>query len=166
MWRLAAATPRLKLEQSGSFYYPPQPQKCSVCHMPLVPAADDGNINGFVHSHRVPGANTALPGANRSTSTSPPTRQMTQATDRLPVALPVPVRSRPTIEALTIGSGVLLFFFLGLPAGPVAAPGLRWPSGQVGLTNVAAGQQITIQEGRGLGSARPFGKKESKRRRD
>lgn len=32
--------------------------------MPMVPSKDDGNIDGYVHSHRFPGANTALPTAN------------------------------------------------------------------------------------------------------
>jgi Tfp pilus assembly protein PilF len=32
--------------------------------MPLEPSKEAGNINGFVHSHRFPGANTALPTAN------------------------------------------------------------------------------------------------------
>ncbi len=48
-----------------SFYYPEAPQTCSDCHMPLVPSDDPGNRDGFVHSHRFPGANTALPTANR-----------------------------------------------------------------------------------------------------
>src|SRR5205807_2431959 len=48
-----------------SFYYPAKSQKCADCHMPLVPSHDMGNINGFVHSHRFPGANTALPYANQ-----------------------------------------------------------------------------------------------------
>jgi tetratricopeptide (TPR) repeat protein len=47
-----------------SFYYPAKPQKCVDCHMPLVPSKDDGNVNGLVHSHRFPGANTAVPYAN------------------------------------------------------------------------------------------------------
>ncbi len=47
-----------------SFYYPPKPQQCADCHMPAEPSHDAGNINGFVHSHRFPGANTALPTAN------------------------------------------------------------------------------------------------------
>src|SRR5580692_2634988 len=47
-----------------SFYYPPQPQQCADCHMPPESSHDAGNINGFVHSHRFPGANTALPTAN------------------------------------------------------------------------------------------------------
>lgn len=44
-----------------SFYYPPKPQQCADCHMPLVPSKDFGNIKGFVHSHRFAAANTAVP---------------------------------------------------------------------------------------------------------
>ncbi|MFZ0816090.1 MAG: tetratricopeptide repeat protein [Candidatus Sulfotelmatobacter sp.] len=47
-----------------SFYYPPKPQQCADCHMPKEASQDAGNINGFVHSHRFPAANTALPTAN------------------------------------------------------------------------------------------------------
>src|SRR4029077_1665735 len=47
-----------------SFYYPATPMVCSDCHMPLVPSKDEGSINGYVHSHRFPGANTAVPTAN------------------------------------------------------------------------------------------------------
>jgi tetratricopeptide (TPR) repeat protein len=47
-----------------SFYYPPKPAQCADCHMPLTPSKDFGNINGAVHSHRFPAANTALPVAN------------------------------------------------------------------------------------------------------
>ena len=47
-----------------SFYYPPKPMQCADCHMPLTKSADMGNINGVVHSHRFPGANTAVPTAN------------------------------------------------------------------------------------------------------
>jgi Flp pilus assembly protein TadD len=47
-----------------SFYYPPKPQQCADCHMPAEASKDAGNTNGFVHSHRFPGANTALPTAN------------------------------------------------------------------------------------------------------
>jgi tetratricopeptide (TPR) repeat protein len=49
-----------------SFYYPPAPQKCADCHMPLVDARNDPAAkNGKVRSHRFPGANTALPFVNR-----------------------------------------------------------------------------------------------------
>ncbi len=48
-----------------AFYYPPKPKDCADCHMPLVASRDQGNIGGFVHSHRFPAANTAVPFANR-----------------------------------------------------------------------------------------------------
>jgi Tfp pilus assembly protein PilF len=48
-----------------AFYYPDKPKDCGDCHMPLVPSSDAGNIGGFVHSHRFPAANTAVPFANR-----------------------------------------------------------------------------------------------------
>jgi tetratricopeptide (TPR) repeat protein len=47
-----------------SFYYPPHSMGCADCHMPLTQSGDFGNQNGFVHSHRFPGANTAVPTAN------------------------------------------------------------------------------------------------------
>ena len=47
-----------------SFYYPKASQQCADCHMPMTHSADLGNVNGFVHSHRFPGANTAVPTAN------------------------------------------------------------------------------------------------------
>src|SRR5580765_8458813 len=47
-----------------SFYYPKKPQQCADCHMPLERSSDMGNVNGSVHSHRFPAANTALPAAN------------------------------------------------------------------------------------------------------
>jgi tetratricopeptide (TPR) repeat protein len=51
-------------EGARSFYYPPKPMDCADCHMPLVPSNDAGNIEGVVHDHRFPGANTALPFVN------------------------------------------------------------------------------------------------------
>jgi Flp pilus assembly protein TadD len=47
-----------------SFYYPPKSQQCADCHMPSESSHDAGNVNGFIHSHRFPAANTALPTAN------------------------------------------------------------------------------------------------------
>lgn len=47
-----------------SFYYPAKSQQCADCHMPLQKSTDAGNIAGFIHSHRFPAANTALPTAN------------------------------------------------------------------------------------------------------
>src|SRR6202795_3271164 len=51
-------------EGARSFYYPAKPQQCADCHMPLERSNDMGNVAGKVHSHRFPGANTALPIAN------------------------------------------------------------------------------------------------------
>ena len=48
-----------------AFYYPKAPMNCADCHMPQVPSNDDGNSHGLVHSHRFPGANTAVPTANQ-----------------------------------------------------------------------------------------------------
>ena len=48
-----------------AFYYPKSPMNCADCHMPQVPSNDDGNVDGLVHSHRFPGANTAVPTANQ-----------------------------------------------------------------------------------------------------
>jgi tetratricopeptide (TPR) repeat protein len=48
-----------------AFYYPPSPRDCADCHMPYVRSDDQGNRDGFVHSHRFPAANTAVPFANR-----------------------------------------------------------------------------------------------------
>jgi Tfp pilus assembly protein PilF len=47
-----------------SFYYPPAPQRCADCHMPLVPSNDPAAKSGMIRSHRFPGANTALPFVN------------------------------------------------------------------------------------------------------
>ena len=51
-------------EGARSFYYPAKPQMCADCHMPLVPSKDPAARDGRVHSHRFPGANTALPFVN------------------------------------------------------------------------------------------------------
>jgi cytochrome c-type biogenesis protein CcmH/NrfG len=51
-------------EGARSFYYPAKPSQCADCHMPQTRSSDLGNTDGFVHSHRFPAANTALPTAN------------------------------------------------------------------------------------------------------
>jgi len=48
-----------------SFYYPEKAKKCVDCHMPLVASTDAANIDGKVHNHRFPAANTALPFVNQ-----------------------------------------------------------------------------------------------------
>jgi tetratricopeptide (TPR) repeat protein len=61
-----------------SFYYPATPMMCADCHMPLVPSKDEGNIDGYVHSHRFPGANTAVPFANEDASQMEASRKFLQ----------------------------------------------------------------------------------------
>jgi tetratricopeptide (TPR) repeat protein len=51
-----------------SFYYPNKSQSCGDCHMPLVASHDPGNRDGQIHSHRFPGANTAIAVANEDDS--------------------------------------------------------------------------------------------------
>jgi tetratricopeptide (TPR) repeat protein len=48
-----------------SFYYPPQSNTCTGCHMPTVASEDMGNVDGLVHNHRFAAANTAVPVANQ-----------------------------------------------------------------------------------------------------
>ena len=51
-----------------SFYYPPNPAAMRrLPHAADSPSNDFGNIDGKVHSHRFPAANTALPTANEDT---------------------------------------------------------------------------------------------------
>jgi tetratricopeptide (TPR) repeat protein len=52
-------------EGARSFYYPKKPQRCADCHMPMVASGDPAAREGKVHSHRFPGANTALPYVNQ-----------------------------------------------------------------------------------------------------
>ena len=47
-----------------SFYYQEAPLTCNDCHMPLVRSDDPAAGDGYVRSHRFPGANTALPFVN------------------------------------------------------------------------------------------------------
>lgn len=66
-------------EGARSFYYPKSAMNCADCHMPLVRSHDDGNLQGFVHSHRFPGANTAVPTANEDQTQLDATRKFLQA---------------------------------------------------------------------------------------
>jgi tetratricopeptide (TPR) repeat protein len=62
-----------------AFYYPDKPKDCADCHMPLVRSNDQGNVGGFVHSHRFPAANTAVPFVNRDEEQLRVTREFLQA---------------------------------------------------------------------------------------
>ncbi len=54
----------VSFQGARSFYYPPQGRGCADCHMPLVKSDDFGNVDGMIHSHAFPAANTAVPTAN------------------------------------------------------------------------------------------------------
>ncbi|HTR68296.1 MAG TPA: tetratricopeptide repeat protein, partial [Terriglobales bacterium] len=64
-----------------SFYYPAKPMQCADCHMPLTPSQDFGNVDGYVHSHRFPAANTALPTANEDAEQLKVTEQFLENKD-------------------------------------------------------------------------------------
>ncbi|MDE2996927.1 MAG: multiheme c-type cytochrome [Bacteroidota bacterium] len=52
-------------EGARSFYQPPEPRRCTDCHMPLVQSNDPGSAGGVMKDHRFLAANTALPVANK-----------------------------------------------------------------------------------------------------
>ncbi len=62
-----------------SFYYPAKSLRCAGCHMPLVASHDPGNVNGQVHSHRFPGANTAVPFSNQDPQQLAATEKLLQS---------------------------------------------------------------------------------------
>ncbi|RME02051.1 MAG: tetratricopeptide repeat protein, partial [Calditrichaeota bacterium] len=94
-----------------SFYYPPVPQNCSHCHMPLVPSRDAGNIRGFVHDHRFVAANTALPTANQDSLQLARVKAFLQ---RYQVSVDLFALSRPRAVTRVTGRG----------AQPATRPGL------------------------------------------
>jgi hypothetical protein len=62
-----------------SFYYPAETKTCAGCHMPLVDSEDPGNVDGKVHSHRFPAANTALAHVNRDQAQMDVTRKFLES---------------------------------------------------------------------------------------
>ena len=115
-------------EGARSFYYPAKPQGCADCHMPLVPGKDPAARDGKVHSHRFPGANTALPFVNRDAEQL----EVTQA---------------------FLKSGAVTLDVFGLVPGEGASPGRRAVAGGEPrlATTFAAGE-----ESMGFGAAPAF----------
>ena len=107
-------------EGARSFYYPAKPQQCADCHMPLEPSNDMGNVAGKVHSHRFPGANTALPTANEDAT-----------------------QLKATEDFLTSGALTVDIFALSPASVPLKAPALKsGPAGQPELaTTFAVGEE-------------------------
>lgn len=109
-----------------SFYYPANPMMCADCHMPLVPSKDAGNVNGFVHSHRFPGANTALPTANEDAQqmeTSTHFLQDKQVTVDIFAVSPAGKESKPSAAAGGIGPELSTSFAVGEEAEVVTPTG-------------------------------------------
>lgn len=106
-------------EGARSFYYPPKPQQCADCHMPLEPSNDMGNIAGKVHSHRFPAANTALPTANED-----------------------PVQLKATEDFLTSGALTVDIFALSPELSPAtSAPAAEPVTRQEMSTTFAVGEE-------------------------
>src|SRR6202140_1757121 len=88
--------------------------------MPLEPSNDMGNVAGKVHSHRFPGANTALPTANEDAT-----------------------QLKATEDFLTSGALTVDIFALSPASVPLKAPALKsGPAGQPELaTTFAVGEE-------------------------
>ncbi len=107
-----------------SFYYPAQSQKCTDCHMPLVAAQDDGNIDGYVHSHRFPAANTALPYANRDARQLQVTKEFLQS-DIVSVDIFALTRRQAPVQAAPVArQGLATTFAVGEEAEGMGAPAI------------------------------------------
>jgi tetratricopeptide (TPR) repeat protein len=107
-----------------SFYYPPQSSTCVDCHMPRVPSRDPGrHADGTVHSHRFPGANTAVPFVNHDRE-----------------------QLRTTTEFLTSGFvSVDIFAALPVTDTPDAAPMVRrTDAGPQALSTFAVGEEADV----------------------
>jgi tetratricopeptide (TPR) repeat protein len=89
-----------------SFYYPKKSQNCADCHMPLVASNDPGNIGGQVHSHRFPGANTAVPYANQDQAQLTATEKfLTSGLVSVDIFAVSPVRDSGTAMVRRTGEG-------------------------------------------------------------
>ncbi|HUE20125.1 MAG TPA: tetratricopeptide repeat protein [Bryobacteraceae bacterium] len=89
-----------------SFYYPRKSQNCADCHMPMVASNDPGNIGGQVHSHRFPGANTAVPYANQDQTQLQATEKfLTSGFISVDIFAVSPVNDHGTAMVRRIGEG-------------------------------------------------------------
>lgn len=118
-----------------SFYYPPEPKKCIDCHMPLVPSDDLGrHDDGRVHSHRFPGANTAIPYVNEDQEQLDVTREFLED-------------NQVTVDIFAVAE---------VPAGRAAGVGGSAAEGPRLSSTFAVGEegQVTLA-GRGITVAQP-----------
>jgi tetratricopeptide (TPR) repeat protein len=88
-----------------SFYYPASAMMCADCHMPMVPSKDEGNIDGYVHSHRFPGANTAVPTANEDATQLQASTKFLQDKQLTVDVFAISPAGNATSEAKSAGAG-------------------------------------------------------------
>jgi len=105
-----------------SFYYPAKSQQCADCHMPLETSQDFGNVNGVVHSHRFPAANTALPTANEDPEQLRATEGFLK-NKNLSVDIFAISTARPTDAKAAVQSEVSTTFAVGEEAEAKITPG-------------------------------------------
>ena len=119
-----------------SFYYPETPQTCNSCHMPLVRSDDPAADDGYIRSHRFPGANTALPFVNRDVTQLRVVQDflragqitvdvfgITRVADTPPPATQIQRGGEPTLSSTFAVGEESLFLGAGrrLPGGPAPA---------------------------------------------
>jgi Flp pilus assembly protein TadD len=106
-----------------SFYYPPKSMRCADCHMPVVDSNDAGNVKGKIHSHRFPGANTALPTANQDKEQLEAVTQFLKngilSVDIFGVS---PARETKSTKEVVPGGGLATTFAVGEESETDAAP--------------------------------------------
>ena len=141
-----------------SFYYPDTPKTCGSCHMPLVRSDDPAADNGYVHSHRFPGANTALPFVNRDAEQLQVVQDflradqisidvfgITRVADTPPLAARAVRSSAPTLSSTFAVGEESLQFGAGrrLPGGPTPAEVIA-PLDQLPVS-VRRGESIRVE---------------------
>ena len=142
-------------EGARSFYYPPQPQTCSGCHMPRVPSNDPAARDGTVRSHRFAAANTAVPFVNRDAPQLDAVHDFLQdgqvsldvfgiVRTSTPAESGPPAAGGDVQQATTFGIGEESFASGGLP--PVLAPAAEvlGPFGAVPVA-VARGESVRLE---------------------
>jgi tetratricopeptide (TPR) repeat protein len=94
-----------------SFYYPPKSQGCSDCHMPLVKSDDRGAVQGMVHSHAFPGANTAVPFANMDAEQLKLEEEFLKNSVTVDIFAMEPARAKPEEKSASVPSAQLATMF-------------------------------------------------------
>ena len=141
-----------------SFYYRDTPKTCGSCHMPLVRSDDPAADDGYVRSHRFPGANTALPFVNRDAEQLKVVQDflradqisidvfgITRVADTPPLAARAVRSSEPTLSSTFAVGEESLQFGAGrrLPGGPTPAEVIA-PLDQLPVS-VRRGESIRVE---------------------